>query len=91
MGEKPRDTVTNEEFDPEELPVQVCSSNAGYYVGQLEPCGCPYSRLSGYYKTFGDAEKALKSGWADRGADENKKLVDGLKAKGKIKEVGCVN
>jgi len=85
--EKLKDTVTDEEFDPAELPVQVCGSAAGYYIGQLEPCGAPFSRLSGYYKTFGDAEKALKAGWPDRGADENKTLVRGLVAAGKIGKV----
>ena len=88
---KIEDTCTGELFDPEELPVQVCMSAAGYYIGQLEPCGAPFSRLSGYYKKREDAERELKSCWADRGADENKELVKGLKEKGKIKEVGHAN
>ena len=48
--------------DPEVLHLQVCSSYAGYYVGFFCPqCG-PYSRESGYYRTYEQAEKALKSG-----------------------------
>lgn len=80
-----RDTITDEEVDSDDLPVQVCSSAAGYYIGQLEPCGAPFSRLSGYYKTREDAEKELRSGWADRGADENKEIIAGLKKKGVLK------
>lgn len=81
-----KDTCTDEEVNSDDLPVQVCSSAAGYYIGQLEPCGVPFSRLSGYYKKFEDAEKELKSGWPDRGADENKEIVAGLKASEKIVE-----
>ena len=64
-----KDTCSNEELDSDDLPIQVCSSNAGYYIGQDEPCGSPYSRLSGYYKNWEEADKALKRGWPDRGAD----------------------
>lgn len=91
MGLKLKDTMTDEEFDTDDLPIQVLSSAAGYYIGQLEPCGAPFSRLSGYYKKREEAERELKSGWIDRGADENKKVVEGLKAKGKIEEVGHAN
>jgi hypothetical protein len=88
---KLKDTMTDEEFDSDDLPVQVLSSAAGYYIGQLEPCGAPFSRLSGYYKKREDAESDLQSGWADRGAAENKQGVAGLKAAGKIKEAGHAN
>lgn len=91
MGMKLKDTLTDEEFDSDDLPVQVLSSAAGYYIGQLEPCGAPFSRLSGYYKKREDAEHELESGWIDRGAMENEKVVKSLKAKGKIKEVGRAN
>lgn len=84
MSEKPRDTVTDEPFDPTKLPIQVCMSAAGYYIGQLEPCGVPYSRLSGYYSTYEEAEKELELGWQSRGADENKELEDQLEDKGVI-------
>lgn len=44
------------------LPLGVCSSAAGYYVGTwCDTCG-PYSRESGYYKTRDEAERALASG-----------------------------
>ena len=86
-----KDTLTDEEYDSDDLLVQVLSSAAGYYIGQLEPCGAPFSRLSGYYRKREDAERELQSGWADRGAMENEKMVEGLKASGKIKEVGHAN
>ena len=41
--------------------LQVCRSNAGYYVGTYCDCG-PYSRESGYYPTHEQAESALNSG-----------------------------
>mgnify|MGYP003594745806 CR=1 FL=1 len=48
----------------ERLPNKVCRSNAGYYVGKECPnCG-PYSRESGYHKTYESAEKELKM-WND--------------------------
>jgi hypothetical protein len=80
------DTATGELFDPAELPIQVCMSAAGYYIGQLEPCGCPYSRLSDcYYKTRQEAEKALEQGWPDRDAPENKELTGELESRGKLR------
>ena len=82
---KCKDTYSGEEFDPTERPVQVCKSFAGYYIGQLEPCGAPYCRLSDYYKTSEEAEEALATNWPDRGADENKEIVEGLIKKGKLK------
>ena len=86
---KLKDTLTDEEFDSDDLPIRVCHSAAGYYIGQLEPCGAPFDRLSGYYKTREEAEKALKAGWPDRGADENKKVVEGLEKAGKLKRTPC--
>lgn len=86
MGMKLRDTCTDEEFDSDDLPIQVLSSAAGYYIGQLEPCGAPFSRLSDYYKKREDAERDLKEyGWIDRGAPENVPVVAGLEAAGKLK------
>lgn len=79
------DTVTDEEFNPEDLPVQVCSSGGGYYIGQLEPCGAPFCRLSGYYKSRSDAEKALQEGWAEHhGSEENKPVLEALESAGKL-------
>lgn len=78
------DTMTDEKYNSDDLELQVCSSPAGYYVGQLEPCGAPFSRLSGYCKSFGDAKKALKDGWPVRDAVENRVVNEGLVSSGKI-------
>lgn len=44
------------------LPIQVCMSQAGYYLGRFCPeCG-PYSRNSGYYPSRESAQKALECG-----------------------------
>lgn len=43
------------------LELQVLSSAAGFYIGTYCNCG-PYSRESGYYRSFDEAERALKSG-----------------------------
>jgi hypothetical protein len=40
---------------------KVCRSPAGFYVGTVCKCG-PYTRESGYYTTFDDAENALNQG-----------------------------
>lgn len=42
------------------LIIGVQHSNAGYYVGYWCDNDGPYSRESGYYRTFEEAEKALK-------------------------------
>lgn len=43
-----------------ELPLKVCQSAAGYYLGYFcNRCG-PYSRESGYFGTPEEAEAALK-------------------------------
>ena len=45
-----------------ELPIKVCRSVAGFYIGFFCPhCG-PYSRESGYFPSHEDAEQALNSG-----------------------------
>lgn len=42
------------------IPLKVCHSNAGYYVGRFcKNCG-PYSIVSGYWKTRKQAEIELK-------------------------------
>ena len=56
--------VNAEEVDCEacgtHLKIEILRSNAGYYIGFLCPkCG-PYSRESGYYRRYSDAEFALK-------------------------------
>jgi hypothetical protein len=85
MGMKLKDQCTDEEFDSDDLPLQVLSTPAGYYIGQLEPCGAPFSRLSDYFRKREDAEKALEEGWVDRGAPENRQVMEGLEKAGKLK------
>lgn len=82
---KMEDSLTGEEFESAELPLQVCSSMAGYYIGQLEPSGSPFSRMSTYFKTRKEAEMVLKQGWDLRDAPENIKLISELRTSGKIK------
>lgn len=41
------------------LSLQVCKSNAGYYLGYLCECCGPYSRETGYFKTSEIAEREL--------------------------------
>ena len=49
-----------------ELPIKVCVSAAGYYIGFFCPhCG-PYSRESGYYRSREEAEMILGSGLFNR-------------------------
>jgi len=48
------------------LNLGVQHSNAGYYVGYWCEMDGPYSRESGYYKTYDKAEKALKAGNYER-------------------------
>lgn len=81
-----RDTFTDEWFDSSDLIPQVLCSPAGYYIGQVEPGGAPFSRLSDYFDKKEDAEKAFKSEWSDRGAPENTKVVNELVEKGIIKK-----
>jgi hypothetical protein len=41
------------------MELEVCRSAAGYYVGFVcNNCG-PYDRLSGYFKTWEEAEECL--------------------------------
>jgi hypothetical protein len=43
------------------LTNEVLRSAAGYYIGTQCECG-PYSRESGYYRTYEEAESVLNSG-----------------------------
>ncbi|MGB8481913.1 MAG: hypothetical protein WCE63_24195 [Acidobacteriaceae bacterium] len=43
------------------LTNEVLCSRAGYYIGTQCECG-PYSRESGYYRTYEVAQSALNSG-----------------------------
>jgi hypothetical protein len=83
---KLKDTMTDEEFDPVDLPIQVYHSPAGYYIGQLEPCGAPFSRLSAcYYTTEKAAQLALESGFP-MGRMENEELERELIAECKLED-----
>jgi hypothetical protein len=57
-------------YGNQELPLQVCPSAAGFYLGTLTPKGEPYSRESvQYWPTRGAAERALRIGrpaWTQR-------------------------
>lgn len=44
------------------LKLQVCQSNAGFYLGFMCDCCGPYSRETGYWGTKEEAETVLKSG-----------------------------
>jgi len=47
-------------FCRQHIPLRVCFSNAGYYLGYFcDRCG-PYSRETGYYATREEAEKDLE-------------------------------
>ena len=58
------------------LPLQVCHSNAGYYLGYLcNTCG-PESRETGYFSTRLLAERALKNpGFFRRTELLNKRMI----------------
>lgn len=44
-----------------ELALQICRSNAGYYIGTYCQCG-PYSRESDYYGNKDELSKAWEEG-----------------------------
>ena len=44
-----------------EVEFEVLRSAGGFYVGTACQCG-PYSRESGYYRTYDEAEQALSTG-----------------------------
>lgn len=49
------------QFGGVDLPLQVCRSAAGYYLGTLTEEGEPYSRESEeYWRSREEAERALK-------------------------------
>lgn len=46
-----------------ELPLQVCESQTGFFIGTMHPKDGPYSRESvEYYPTREQAEQALETG-----------------------------
>lgn len=59
------DTCDGEGFmphEPQKMVFQICQSAAGFFVGtECDYCG-PYTRESGYYGTYDEAELAFQSG-----------------------------
>lgn len=51
------------------LPLKICMSAAGYYLGYECLCCGPYSRESGYFRSREDAEKELESLQRGEGSD----------------------
>ena len=43
----------------EELELQVCLSNAGYYAGRWCNCCGPFGRESGYFRTREEAQECV--------------------------------
>jgi hypothetical protein len=61
-GECVNDTKTTCHECGTGLTIDIQQSAAGYYVGFFcQECG-PYSRESGYYRSYEEAEKALNTG-----------------------------
>ena len=61
-GECVNDTKTTCHECGTGLTIDVQKSAAGYYIGfWCENCG-PYSRESGYYRSYEEAEKAMSTG-----------------------------
>jgi hypothetical protein len=61
-GECVNDTQTTCHECGTELVIGVQKSAAGYYVGFFCDCCGPYSRESGYYRNYEEAEAALSTG-----------------------------
>jgi hypothetical protein len=58
-----------ETFGKRQLPVDVCVSEAGFYLGTRDENGEPFSRESDYWATREEAERALVTGnWMQRPA-----------------------
>lgn len=67
---------------PSSYPIQVLMSAAGYYIGQVDEDGLPYSRISGYFRSREEAEIALTEGFVLRDCMENQELYAHLREKG---------
>jgi len=65
-GECVKETKTTCHECGTELTIEVLKSAAGYYIGFFCPQDGPYSRESGYYRSYEEAEKALSTGAYDR-------------------------
>jgi hypothetical protein len=69
------------------MPIKVCMSGAGYYIGQYcNRCG-PYNRLSyNYYQTQEEAQKLLETGkWKPRDTNYHPGPMKVIKLKGRKK------
>jgi hypothetical protein len=54
-------------FGKRRLPVEICESRAGFYLGTKDEDGSPFSRESQYWRARKDAERALlKRDWVQR-------------------------
>lgn len=57
--------------------LKVMSSNGGYYIGREDDeDGSPYSKESGYYKSYGEAKDALENDFEVRDCAENNYAYD---------------
>lgn len=68
-----------------DMPVKVCMSGAGYYIGQsCNMCG-PFNRLSyDYYRTREEAQKLLETGkWKPRDTNYHPGPMIVIKLKGR--------
>jgi hypothetical protein len=58
-----------ETFGKRQLPLEICVSEAGFYLGTRDEHGEPFSRESDYWVTREEAERALLTGnWTQRPA-----------------------
>jgi len=54
-------------FGKRRLPLAICESRAGFYLGTKDEDGLPFSRESQYWATRNEAERALmKRKWVQR-------------------------
>ena len=59
--------------------IEVLRSAAGYYIGQVDEDGFPFSRLSAsYFATRGAANDAMCVGFAPKASAENLQLLEDL-------------
>jgi len=68
-----------------DMPVKVCVSAAGYYIGQYcTMCG-PYNRLSyDYYRTSDEAQELLNTGkWKPRDTNYHPGPITVIRLKGR--------
>lgn len=63
-------------------PLQICHSNAGYYIGRMfydyQGYTEPGSRESDYFSSEEEAKKALKEGFEWRDVPENRMMYGEL-------------